>query len=115
MAIVLIATIFDAAGALRLLPRMPVLSYALCGLVIGAGSLIVLARTLRARSGRPARGTGLLMLALALLLGAWLLRGHPEIPPDPPLVAAQLAAALLLAAAAWRTPAPHPPSPSPTS
>jgi hypothetical protein len=54
-----------------------------------------------ARLRPAARLTLLDLVALGLLLGAWLLRGHPEIPPDPPLVAASLLAVGLLALGAW--------------
>lgn len=55
-----------------------------------------------ARSTRPAGRIGGQLLAAGLLLAAWLLRGDAEIPPDPPLVAAELAGAVLYAFAARR-------------
>jgi hypothetical protein len=54
-------------------------------------------------SGARQRGpTAVQLLAAGLLLAAWRLRGHPTIPPDPPLIAAEvLGAVMLLAAQRW--------------
>lgn len=96
---------WDLLGWLRVLPPWwPQVSHAAIGIGIGVQCVALLIRMLRWRPGRTephhrARGTGLQLAALGLWLGAWLLRGHPEIPPDPPLVAAGLIAALLLARA----------------
>jgi hypothetical protein len=70
---------------------------------IAAGCLAVLLHILlvpRARRPRWHRRLAIVELAaLGLVLGAWSLRGHPGIPPDPPLVVAQFAAAVAFAAA----------------
>jgi hypothetical protein len=90
------------AGALR--DRWPVASHALLAAAIAAATTAVLIRVLRTRTGSASRPLITLteLAATGALLGAWLLRGHPEIPPDPPLIAVQLAAAFAWAGAAWR-------------
>ncbi|CAN5696080.1 hypothetical protein BH23GEM9_BH23GEM9_21550 [soil metagenome] len=99
-----VAVLSDVAGMFGVLPReWPPFSYALLGIGIGLGLVAVLMRLLLARRGEPrtARATFLDLVAFGTLLGTWLLRGHPEIPPDPPLVVAALVALLLLAGSAW--------------
>jgi hypothetical protein len=64
---------------------------------------VVLLRTLR--RPRPPGETKRLatdLAAVGLLLLAWWLRGHPEVPPDSPLIFAQGIAVLALALTAWR-------------
>jgi hypothetical protein len=124
------APVWDAAGYAGLLPPWwPPVSYVMIGFGIAVASLGVLSRTLqRRRTSRqsgaheavrqasdarqasaargvayaPARGAALELLAIGLFLAAWLLRGDAEIPPDPPLVAAQLAAMVGVVLAALR-------------
>jgi hypothetical protein len=110
------APAWDAAGYAGLLPPWwPPVSYVMIGFGIAFGSIGVLSRTLqRRRASRqsgagavrterhtpeavgvayaPARGAALELLAIGLFLAAWLLRGDAEIPPDPPLITAQLIA-----------------------
>lgn len=63
-------------------------------LVVGAARLV-----LPARGGAPRRLVApLAALAVAgslLALGRWI-RGHPAVPPDPPILAAEIAALLVL-------------------
>lgn len=102
-ALAAIALATDAAGSAGLLPgAWPVASYAVLAIVITGGLIIALLRMLHARRGTRARGVGSDLVALGLLLLAWLLRGHREIPPDPPLVAAELIGTALLAFTLWR-------------
>ncbi|HEX2166014.1 MAG TPA: hypothetical protein VHG09_02140 [Longimicrobiales bacterium] len=119
------AVLWDVLGTLRLLPPWwPPISYVLAGAGIAAACLSALFLMLGRRAAvppvrgavstspdsdapardRPGRaGVGAQLLAIAILLGAWLLRGHAEIPPDMPLVAAEAVAAALYAVTALRT------------
>jgi hypothetical protein len=109
LAALVLAILVDAAGAAGVLPGWwPVASYVLVGAAVALATATVLVRVLRTRTGAQSRRwlTLLELLATGLLLGAWLLRGHHEIPPDPPLVGAQVMVAMLLGGAAlrrWRT------------
>jgi hypothetical protein len=49
----------------------------------------------RTEGGRRTLGQ---LLAIGIILAAWVLRGDAEIPPDPPLVAASVLGAVLYAA-----------------
>jgi hypothetical protein len=77
---------------------------------IGVGSLLTLGRVMRRRdwqgagAGRQRRATVLALLGLGICLGVLMLRGHPEIPPDPPLLAAQIVAIAVMVFAwpVWR-------------
>lgn len=108
------AATWDVLGTAGLLPAWwPPVSYVLAALAIAAACLAALLVMLTARtSGRAvghgpggdgtprvrARvGTGGQLLAIGILLIAWMLRGHAEIPPDAPLVAAEVLAAALYA------------------
>lgn len=75
----------------------PVVSYVLVATALAAGCIALLLRILDRSSSR--RRSLLQLVVLGVLLAAWMLRAHPEIPADPPIVAVQLLAALLLAAA----------------
>lgn len=100
-----VGTAVDAAGAARLLAGpWPVASYMLVAATIALATTAVLVRVLRTRTGAPSRPglTALELLATGLLLGSWLLRGHHEIPPDPPLVGTQVVVAALLGAVSFR-------------
>lgn len=109
------AAVWDVMALLGPAPsRWSPVSYVLVGVGVAVGCLGVLLHLLGAgRPGRsrpaeppgPARpagvrletgGAGLRLFALGLALGAWLLRGHPEVPADPPLVVAEALAAVLL-------------------
>jgi hypothetical protein len=97
--------VWDLAGAAGALPeRWPVASHALLAAAIAAATAAVLIRVLRTRSGSASHPLITLteLAATGALLGAWLLRGHPEIPPDPPLIAVQVVAAFVWAGVAWR-------------
>ena len=97
------AAVIDLVAASALLPpSTSVLSYFILAAVTVAGSIITLLRMLRAPRRERPRGIALTLAATGLILLAWLLRAHPEIPPDPPLIAAELMAALLLGGALWR-------------
>lgn len=99
------ASTWDVAGALGWLPGWwPPVSYAAVAAGIGLASLATLVRVLGRRrdAGFDSRTTAVELLSVGLFLGVWLLRGHAEIPPDPPLVAGQIAAFTLLIVAAWR-------------
>jgi hypothetical protein len=93
-----------AGGAGALADHWPVVSHALIAVAIAAGTSAVLIRVLRTRTGSASRPLITLteLAATGALLGAWMLRGHREIPPDPPLVALQVVAAFAWAGAAWR-------------
>jgi uncharacterized membrane protein len=98
------AVIVDTAGTVGLLSGgWPRISHGLTAAGLAAGLIAVLLRVLTGRRGarRARRTTALELIALGLILGAWRLRGHPAIPPDPPLLGAAVIALLLLAAAAW--------------
>lgn len=97
------APLWDALGwAGALPPWWPPVSWVMIAVGIVAACLAVLLRTLQRRvlvrggghyaGGRQARGTLLELVAIGLLLAAWVLRGDAEIPPDPPLVVTQLIA-----------------------
>lgn len=95
------AATWDVLGAFGMLPLWwPPVSYVLVAAGIAAACVAVLVGLLTAPRGarpRAARTAGQL-LAVGILLAAWLLRGDAEIPPDPPLVAAGVAGAALFAA-----------------
>jgi uncharacterized membrane protein len=105
-AVLAAAALVDVTGTLGVLSGgWPRISHALTVAGLAAGLIAVLLRVLTGRRGarRARRATTLELIALGVLLGAWRLRGHPAIPPDPPLLGAALIALLLLAvAAAWR-------------
>jgi uncharacterized membrane protein len=99
LAALVLAVTWDLAGMLLRTPAWwPVVSYAAAAIAVIAGCAALLLRMFARRSGeaRP-HGVARQLGAVGLVLGAWLLRGHPEIPPDPPLIAATLVAALLYA------------------
>jgi hypothetical protein len=99
-----VAAIWDVAGAFGWLPRWwPPVSHALVAAGVAAASIAILVRTLQRRRGTAydSRATGVELVAVGVFLGAWLLRGHADIPPDSPLVAAQLVALLLFVGAGW--------------
>ena len=119
------AVIWDLAGAAGVLPAWwPPVSWYLIGAGIAAACVAALMGILSGRRGRrqsadaassaadaaPARGPGprigVQLLAIGVLLAAWLLRGHAEIPPDAPIVAAEVASAVLYALASRRR-SPH--------
>jgi len=85
--------------------RIAAASYALLATGIAAGCLGVLLRLLAEPALRPLPGrrrTALLELAaIGVLLGSLVLRGHAEIPPDAPLIGAQVLALSGLAIAEW--------------
>ena len=100
--------ILGVAGALP--PWWPPVSYGLVGAGVAAACLSVLFVTLTARrhpqstavddrAAAPGtrRGSAGQLLATGILLTGWILRGHAEIPPDVPIVAAQVAGAALYA------------------
>jgi hypothetical protein len=91
------AAVWDALRGLGIGTR-PVVSYALVAFGIAAGCGAVF---LRVFARLPERGRNTLeLVVLGLVLLGWRLRGHPEIPADPPIVAVQILAAIVLAAAA---------------
>lgn len=104
-----VATALDGAGhLLGAAPppsRLAAATYALLAAGIAAGCLAVLLRLLGEPALRPLPGrrrTALLELAaIGVLLGSLVLRGHAEIPPDAPLIGAQLLALAGLAVAEW--------------
>ena len=117
--LMLSAALWDLAGVLDALPDWwPPVSYVLAAAAIVAACVVALLDTLarrRAPTDTPAADTGFSpatppgsvdpratpartagqLSAAGVLLAAWILRGHAEIPPDPPLVAAELVAAAL--------------------
>ena len=109
------AALWDVLGTLDVLPPWwPPVSYSMAGMGIAAATLAVLFHVLGTRryraglEGAPAPTgrvrTGGELAAAGILLAAWLLRGDAEIPPDVPLVAAEVVAAVVYAIAAvrWR-------------
>jgi hypothetical protein len=112
---------WDVLGASGILPSWwPPVSYVLAGAAVASGCTAVLLAVLTARARPRAHATadpsaerplaaararpvgGGQLLALGILLAAWLLRGAAEIPPDLPLVAAEVLAAALYALFALR-------------
>jgi hypothetical protein len=102
------AALWDTVGLLAVRPPWwPPLSYGLAGAAILTGCVAVLVtlfttrRVPRAAPGAPPTAapphTGSQLIAIGILLAAWLLRGHAEIPPDAPLIAAEVFAAALYA------------------
>lgn len=114
------AVIWDLLGTAGIFPPWwPPVGYVLAALGIAAACLSALLAMLTerwiARAATPAaprgpsdgaavapppartRAVGAQLFATGILLIAWLLRGHAEIPPDPPLVAAEVLAAALYA------------------
>lgn len=108
------AAIWDLLGTAGVLPPWwPPVSWVLAGLGIAAACTAALLFLLATRRSMPAvsaaghrgrlrSGIGGQLLATGILLGAWVLRGDAEIPPDPPLVAAEVLAAALYALLALR-------------
>lgn len=92
-----VAALWDLAGAMVLAPPWwPLVSHATAAAGIASGCAAVLLRLFDRRlRRRRSRGTPLQLIALGLMLLAWLLRGHRGIPADPPIVAAEAAAAAL--------------------
>lgn len=121
--------LWDVAGALGALPSWwPPVSYVILAAGVAAACIAALLSVLTDRRTRPvrsagdapadqtaaspagaddprrtARHVGAQLLATGVLLVAWLLRGHAEIPPDPPLVAAETVAAILYVFAGRRS------------
>jgi hypothetical protein len=77
-------------------------THALLAVAIGAGCLAVLGGVLQRTAEVRVRRRVLLpeLVAIGVLLGSLVLRGHPEIPPDGPLIGVQLGALGILAATA---------------
>jgi uncharacterized membrane protein len=114
------AVIWDLAGTVGLLPAWwPPVSWYLIGAGIATACVAALLGILSGRRGRhradagpasaeaaaarrPGPRIGMQLLAIGVLLAAWLLRGHAEIPPDAPIVAAEVASAALYAFASRR-------------
>jgi uncharacterized membrane protein len=104
-AVLLVVTIADLTAALtgwsagwRIGWTLAVPALALAALDAVLGAIDAL-RVRRARPGLPPRmlrHVALAAPALLLYLLAWFLRAHPEIPLDPPLLAAELIGAGLL-------------------
>lgn len=92
------AAAWDAVGALAAVPPWwPVPGYVGIGAGVALGCVAIGTHVLTTRrEHRARRSTALRLVALGVLLGAWLLRGHHEIPADPPVIVAQLAAATVL-------------------
>lgn len=101
------AALWDVLGLLDALPPWwPPVSYVLAGAGVAAASLAVLFDILGTRRPRgpgaapPPTGrarAGGQLAAAGILLTAWVLRGDAEIPPDAPLVAAEVVAAVIYA------------------
>jgi uncharacterized membrane protein len=93
------AVTWDLAGLIAPVPTWwSAVSYGAFAGVVTIGCIALLLQLFARRRGEPKpRGSVMQFVAIGLLLGAWLLRGHPEIPPDPPLLAAAVAAALIYA------------------
>jgi hypothetical protein len=73
------------------------------GWVLPVGVIAAAAAGLVCLTGRPRRGT-LLLLTAAFLAGlARWLRGSAAVPPDPPLIAAEILAVLFALLGYWRT------------
>jgi hypothetical protein len=91
-----LAALIDGGGAAGMLPRTwSVASYVLLAIAIVVSLVAALATMLAAPRGHRARGIGSIMILDAVLLATWLLRAHPEIPPDRPLIVAESVAALV--------------------
>lgn len=99
LGLTLVAVTWDLVALLAPLPTWwPVVSYAGLAGAVAIGCIALLMQLFTRRRGEPKpRGSGMQLSAIGLLLGAWLLRGHAEIPPDPPLIAAAVVAALIYA------------------
>jgi hypothetical protein len=98
------ATAWDIAGTAASVPAWwHVASY----ITIAAGAVlacgVVLLRTFaRPRPAGETRRLAADLFAIGLLLLAWVLRGHHEVPPDAPLVGAQVLALGVLVLTTWR-------------
>lgn len=98
--LLLAATALDVSALLRRsTPVLHIVSYYLLPLAWGTLLALLLFRPVLAAPRRSALADGAVVLLLAL---AWWLRGHPEVMPDPPLVAVQIASALSLAGRWYR-------------
>jgi hypothetical protein len=97
-----VGVVWDLAGQLvPVSPWWPAVSYSLIGLGTALACVSVLLRMLRrGRAPRETRRMAVELLAIGVVLLAWSLRGHAEVVPDSPLVAAQAVGALLLGAVA---------------
>jgi hypothetical protein len=101
-----VATVLDltamAAGADVPPARIAAISWACLALGIGAGTIMTLLRVMHRAdwqgdaARRLRRSTLTVLVGLGLAIGVLMLRGHPEIPPDPPLLGAQVIALALL-------------------
>jgi hypothetical protein len=98
------AALWDVAGAAFAVPPWwPTLSHVAIAVGIAAACVGVLLHLLGTRTETRARGrTALRLLLTGMIIGAWLLRGHPEIPPDLPIIATELIVAVLLVLARYR-------------
>ena len=98
------AAAWDLIGGAGNLPAWwPRVSHAMAAGGIAAACVAIFIRTLQRRRGVPAGSgaTAVELLGVGVFLAAWMLRGHAEIPPDPPIVGGQLVAVGLLVWAAW--------------
>jgi uncharacterized membrane protein len=104
-----LASLLDGAAWVsgRDIPPSPAaaLSWLLLAVGIAIACCVLLARVLQRNRWQPAHvrtlrlGVVLELLAVGMLLGSLILRGQREIPPDPPLLMAQVLALLFVAAA----------------
>jgi hypothetical protein len=101
-----VATLWDAGSFLTGGATTPsagaAFSHTLIAAGIAAGCAATFIRVLQRSSTQPdaaaalRRITALELAAIGVMLAVLVVRGHREIPPDPPLIAAQLGALLAL-------------------
>jgi hypothetical protein len=104
-----VAAAWDVAGmAVDVPPWWPAVSHAMVAMGVAFACIAVLLRVLGRGRRAPAETAriGIELVAIGLVLLAWVLRGDPEVVPDPPLVAAHVVAVLVMAGVAalrWRS------------
>jgi hypothetical protein len=102
--LIAVATAWDIAGtAASVQAWWHAASYvALAASAVLACGAVLLRTFERPRMPGETRRLAADLLAIGLLLLGWVLRGHHEVPPDPPLIGAQVLALGVLVLTTWR-------------